>query len=1108
MEKLLFRPTGKHRGQALVEFSLTLVIFLFALIMIIEFSRVMFGYVTLQNATRLAARYAVTGQSDPLYIADPLAGWNPQSADGSADPNDGLDAGFEGGPLNYIAPCEPRFTDESVGDVTTSFGTLNVGTAGVDTGDVEFWQPYRNARTCSIEAAALRLMTPLNLNEAAFVAQVEQEYSGSPVNAEEAQLIPGYYDISVRGAGPFIPETTDSQIIGPYQSYVLPQPHPIPCNELPTSAIVRDGNGDCLCEDGSGGSEVCTAGDTDYIWQEAYLTGGFGGRPSQVVTVQVSYRMPLITPVLNQLVPNQSILLTGTTIAINEDFGATGLLREAVLPPEVPEIPTLGASEITATAGLVDAQTFPVLLAEPDRFNLGSYDLDDDPGGTGLPIVEDPNPDFVWNAAIQEDVGGNPIGIVQQYGVYYRVDGGSLQLQAFLAADVCTPAPPYTPTPQCRVELDTFQEGSTVEWWVIARQLSDAGLPPDGVTIPPGSEMQFSQDPASPGPLETFSFVVKFPTLDPVRPISPGVDSQDTTFDFVAEPQGPTITSDNPTFVWEDQSVAEEYRLNVQTNGASRIEVAKLRYIKGNPLLTCTPGAPDQCAVSPVLDLINGPYRWGVDARDPNQFVQRLRTWFWFVVDAGTGFASAPETPLLVSPTNGDIVPTNDPTFEWIPADRTEFYTLQIWDEFGAEVISLPYDVSAVPCTTTCQVSPVLSLPAGLYTWRIVAANSQGSTASSVWDFEITQALPGAPQQVTAIAPVGNVAPDPRQLFTWHVPDGDVVTQYEIVIKGAPTFVDPRRYVLYDSLNHFTCTDIAGAFTECRITTAGAAEIMLIANGTYEWAARGRSDSAGPGPWSVGIVFWTGASTPPTVGSPPPLSMPTETPGWQDGIFQNMYLNIGDTACPAVDYLGYTWASQTANVGLQTTAGTQWGLVQSENPRNSSTGHGIRSLLPYAPLPVPVGAIDATGGSQVLPFETNGPGHLFSCRTWGADMTYRFVGLPEGYEYRITLGFAETWATSDNARVFSIDWSRDQSAWTPILTDFDIFETADLADGVDDGSGHDVAIAHTDLISLPGTGSTDLYLRLYASTNNAMLSAISLELSCPIGSAPNCEVEP
>ncbi len=60
--------TRRRRGQALAEFALTLPILLLLLFGIIEFARIFQAWVTLQNAARTAARYAITGQVEAAEL--------------------------------------------------------------------------------------------------------------------------------------------------------------------------------------------------------------------------------------------------------------------------------------------------------------------------------------------------------------------------------------------------------------------------------------------------------------------------------------------------------------------------------------------------------------------------------------------------------------------------------------------------------------------------------------------------------------------------------------------------------------------------------------------------------------------------------------------------------------------------------------------------------------------------------------------------------------------------------------------------------------------------------------------------------------------------------
>jgi len=63
-------PKGAHRSQATVEFALSVPILLMVVFGIIDFSLLMESWLTIQNVSRQASRYAITGEYDPTYCVD------------------------------------------------------------------------------------------------------------------------------------------------------------------------------------------------------------------------------------------------------------------------------------------------------------------------------------------------------------------------------------------------------------------------------------------------------------------------------------------------------------------------------------------------------------------------------------------------------------------------------------------------------------------------------------------------------------------------------------------------------------------------------------------------------------------------------------------------------------------------------------------------------------------------------------------------------------------------------------------------------------------------------------------------------------------------------
>lgn len=62
---------GNCRGQALVEFAVTIIALLALVFGVVEISRIMLVYTTVANAARIGARYAIANSTPPGTIASP-----------------------------------------------------------------------------------------------------------------------------------------------------------------------------------------------------------------------------------------------------------------------------------------------------------------------------------------------------------------------------------------------------------------------------------------------------------------------------------------------------------------------------------------------------------------------------------------------------------------------------------------------------------------------------------------------------------------------------------------------------------------------------------------------------------------------------------------------------------------------------------------------------------------------------------------------------------------------------------------------------------------------------------------------------------------------------
>lgn len=75
---------GRKKGQAMVEFVLVLPVLMLVLVGLIEFSRLFFAWIIIENSTRFGVRYATTGGYDTKYCTD-LDANNTPCGDASKD---------------------------------------------------------------------------------------------------------------------------------------------------------------------------------------------------------------------------------------------------------------------------------------------------------------------------------------------------------------------------------------------------------------------------------------------------------------------------------------------------------------------------------------------------------------------------------------------------------------------------------------------------------------------------------------------------------------------------------------------------------------------------------------------------------------------------------------------------------------------------------------------------------------------------------------------------------------------------------------------------------------------------------------------------------------
>ena len=70
LAKKFQKPHGRKNAQGMLEFALVLPVLMLMILGVIEFSRLMFAWIIIENSTRFGVRYATTGEFDTAYCTD------------------------------------------------------------------------------------------------------------------------------------------------------------------------------------------------------------------------------------------------------------------------------------------------------------------------------------------------------------------------------------------------------------------------------------------------------------------------------------------------------------------------------------------------------------------------------------------------------------------------------------------------------------------------------------------------------------------------------------------------------------------------------------------------------------------------------------------------------------------------------------------------------------------------------------------------------------------------------------------------------------------------------------------------------------------------------
>jgi hypothetical protein len=264
---------------------------------------------------------------------------------------------------------------------------------------------------------------------------------------------------------------------------------------------------------------------------------------------------------------------------------------------------------------------------------------------------------------------------------------------------------------------------------------------------------------------------------------------------LVSPTNGEVITDTTPTLTWTSSVGASGYRLKLDG-------------------IVTDVGNVTQVTVTAAS---KGTHVWTVSAYDTAGNISAAATTWSFEVDV-----VGPNSPTLVSPTNGALVSDTTPLLKWQPVLGADQYQSQVDDDgnFGSPEIDV--------IGSATDYTPANALSEGTHYWRVRAQDNVGnwSVWSNQWSFEIDATPPDPPVLVSPAD--GSKTEDVSPLFEWLSVTDDHL--YRIQISESQVFTS----TLFDetiSNTFFVPSD-------------------SLADGTYYWRIQSRDVVGNWGGWS------------------------------------------------------------------------------------------------------------------------------------------------------------------------------------------------------------------------------------------------------------------
>lgn len=281
-------------------------------------------------------------------------------------------------------------------------------------------------------------------------------------------------------------------------------------------------------------------------------------------------------------------------------------------------------------------------------------------------------------------------------------------------------------------------------------------------------------------------------------------------------PSGNIGSIPKPIFKWNKVANATKYYLLVKnTDGQLIIST----WYTTSDYVSCD---TNTCSMTSPSSRYADTYTWQIQAGTDTA------TSPWSAIKTFTIANGITPATVITSP-SGTIGHNPTPTYTWSKdTNDTRYYYLVIKNSSGTVVydMSYYYPAQSTLCgTSTCSITPYISLEGGTYTWKILSQTSINDTGtwSNVLSFNTSPLVKPGVTTLSYPLITNDLTNIYRPYFRWRrIPDA---TKYYVTVKNSAGTLLANKWISYPQLS---CNS---GFCSAYVTDS-------LKNGTYKWQVR------------------------------------------------------------------------------------------------------------------------------------------------------------------------------------------------------------------------------------------------------------------------------